>query len=386
LKKKVLIFGPIGDFGGRDVEVNIIVKSLMQQYDVKVFSISYISGRSFALEDTTVAFSSLEMELYAQNSLMRFFSFVKYIHNRKAQNIYAYVKNRFSRMFFDFRAKSLKILEKEIKNADAIIACVQLSTNYLTEVLTFEQDHNVPFLLRTTGTIRQVKDSDHDFIRKITYFIHHSEANAANLNVQLKMPYTVIDQCALTEKSLLALKIKPTRPLTFGFIGRLSIEKGILPLVDSFLTFPNVKLIIAGDGPLRDELLSRISSNKNISYIGHIANKEISGFFKEIDCLIIPSHEESGPLVGLEAMAAGKLIVSTRVGAMSERLKDTGNDFWFDIDNPLTLPEALINIQELSDEKAIQISESLRRKYLEDYQVRSINEKYLDVLTKFIGT
>ena len=34
MNKKVLIFGPIGDFGGRDVEVNIIAKSLNEKYNV----------------------------------------------------------------------------------------------------------------------------------------------------------------------------------------------------------------------------------------------------------------------------------------------------------------------------------------------------------------
>ena len=36
-------------------------------------------------------------------------------------------------------------------------------------------------------------------------------------------------------------------------------------------------------------------------------------------------------MVGLEAMAAGKIIISTDVGAMKDRLLGTKNDFWFDL-------------------------------------------------------
>jgi len=65
LNKKVLIFGPIGDFGGRDVEVNIIAKSLNGKYNISLLSSIYISDKSYALADLAIQnFTSFQIQAF----------------------------------------------------------------------------------------------------------------------------------------------------------------------------------------------------------------------------------------------------------------------------------------------------------------------------------
>ena len=217
------------------------------------------------------------------------------------------------------------------------------------------------------GTIYPFEKSNFEFLNKVTKFIHHSEKNASNLNAIYNLPYAIIDQCAIEDSKLLPLSIAKTKPLRFGFLGRLSIEKGIIELVDFFSNQSEYQLIVAGNGPL----LNQIIDNKNIEYIGQIEPQRLNVFFEKIDVLIISSHEESGPLVGLEAMAAGKIIVSTNVGAMKDRLLDTNNNFWFELNNISELKNIFEKLNTLELET---IANSNREKYLKEYQFKAIQE------------
>lgn len=121
--------------------------------------------------------------------------------------------------------------------------------------------------------------------------------------------------------------------------------------------------------------MKTIEKNTNCEYLGRFSSEEIDLFFNQIDVLVIPSLEESGPLVGLEAMASGKLILSTDVGAMKERFEGL-NGYWFDINNIKSLEMSLNSIQLLSKDDLEKQMYANRQRYLIEYQENKIKEKY----------
>lgn len=383
MKKKILFFGPIGDFGGRDIEVNIIAKAISDEYQAEVFSTIYISEHSYAIQDLDIKFNSFEKALYKSNWVLRILSQLICLKNKKCKLPHAYIKNDISSLFFDFEKARKKILIDVLNDVDAVIACVQPTSAYLENVIEICHRQNKPIFVRTTGTIRQMDVNLFQFLKKVTCFIHHSESNAYNLNKQLMLPYVVIDQCAQSEQKLLSLPINESHNIC-GYLGRLSSEKGILELIQFFNNADGGKLLIAGDGPLRNEVQSAIIHNKTIEYLGQNNPNELDAFFQKVDILIIPSFEESGPLVGLEAMASGRIILSTNVGAMKERLMDTGNNFWFENNDQQTFLDNLEKIKNLTNEEFVTIAGRNRQKYLDEYQFTSIKNKYLDCLKKHL--
>lgn len=225
MKKKILLFGPIGDFGGRDIEVNIIAKTISDQYQTAVFSSIYITENSYAIQGLKeVNFNSFEKEIYKSNWFLRVLAQVFYWKNKKKKLPYAYLKNDISNSFFDFEKAQKKILFNELKNTDAVIACVQPTSSYLKEAVEICHKLNKPFFIRTTGTIRKFDISAFQFLKNVTCFIHHSKSNANNLNKQLPLPFVIIDQCAQFESKLLALPISKNQNI-YGYLGRLSSEK-----------------------------------------------------------------------------------------------------------------------------------------------------------------
>ncbi|GAA4772122.1 MULTISPECIES: glycosyltransferase family 4 protein [Flavobacterium] len=381
MKKKILIAGPIGDFGGRELEVNIIANALKSDFDVSVLSTGYMTGHSFALKNlNSIKWESVPKKIISKNFLLFFLSFFTKIVNRGKLKNYAYLKNSISKKLFDLDKLYQNEIEKQIKESDLVLLCVQLTSKFLPEIVSFCERRNIPCLVRTTGTIREVSILDLSFLKKVSMFIHHSEKNAYNLNKQINLPYIIIDQCALNEDKFLASEIKLNKDLRFGYLGRLTSEKGILPTAE-FFSKTNLPFVIAGDGNQKKELLEIIADKSNCKFMGSLINENLNLFFNEIDVLVIPSYEESGPLVGLEAMAAGKIIISTKVGAMEERLNKL-HCFWFQIEDLSTLELAIRQVLSLNESERLMISKHNRERYLDYYSIASITEKYLESLNK----
>ena len=373
--RKILIAGPFGDYGGRDVEANIIARSLEYDFEVAILSTSYMTKNSFALLGLkNTPWKSIPKELYEKYFILRCLSWLSKKINKGSNESYGYLLNSFSKKVVEIDKLYLKELKKEVGQTDIVILCVQLTTKFLKEIVLYCHEKNIPCIIRTTGTIREVKAEDFDFLRKVSLFIHHSEANANNLNKQLQLPYTVIDQCALSEKVLFKNKRLLKKPYRFGYLGRLSEEKGIVP-ISRYFSNTDFPFLIAGDGYQKKEVLDCINEKSNCKYIGLVSNDQIDLFFKQIDVLIIPSFEESGPLVGLEAMAAGKLIVSTKVGAMQERLKGI-KSFWFTIENVSSLETCIEAINSLTENEFRQISLQIQERYKSKYSTEAIASNY----------
>lgn len=111
-------------------------------------------------------------------------------------------------------------------------------------------------------------------------------------------------------------KIPPL--FTCVFAGRLSPEKNPLFLVElanSLLQEYNFIIRVAGEGPLKQELIRCISEYNLSDYFvvhGHVDN--IPRLLAESHCLLMPSLWEGMPLVLLEAAAAGIPVIATPVG------------------------------------------------------------------------
>ena len=86
-----------------------------------------------------------------------------------------------------------------------------------------------------------------------------------------------------------------------GFIGRLDTPKGVHVLIDAIgkLKNKNIRLIIAGDGPLKLRLLDRAQELRSVSFIGRISDTR--EFFNTIDLLVVPSIREPFGNVCIEA-------------------------------------------------------------------------------------
>jgi glycosyltransferase involved in cell wall biosynthesis len=118
------------------------------------------------------------------------------------------------------------------------------------------------------------------------------------------------------------------------FVGNLIEAKGPHVLLDAFNLLKrkkNLRLIFVGGGPLLEELkkkASKLKLNEHIVFTGWIPNRDVAAMYNLSDVVVIPSlFPETFSLVFLEAFSAGKLVIASDIGALSENIIDGKNGF-----------------------------------------------------------
>jgi glycosyltransferase involved in cell wall biosynthesis len=139
--------------------------------------------------------------------------------------------------------------------------------------------------------------------------------------------------------------------LLIGTAGRLKPVKAY----DLFLKaakviadrFANARFLIAGDGPLRQELA------RQAGYLGLTDKVIFTGFRDDIqtilaslDLFVMSSHHEGIPVVLLEAMALSKPVVVTAVGGMVEVVEDNVSGLLVKAGDPQELAHTCIRLLE----------------------------------------
>ena len=137
--------------------------------------------------------------------------------------------------------------------------------------------------------------------------------------------------------------------INFLFMGHIYKEKGIFDLVKLFKDNYSIykekfKLIIAGGLYQTNELIRFINDNKLndiIIYEGWASGEKKEVLFKKANIFILPSYNEALPMSILEAMSYSLPIISTKVGAIPEIVKDRINGFLFEAKNNIALKEII---------------------------------------------
>jgi glycosyltransferase involved in cell wall biosynthesis len=105
----------------------------------------------------------------------------------------------------------------------------------------------------------------------------------------------------------------------FLFVGRLSPEKGVSILADALALLSASKLRVAGDGP--DSII--FNGMPGVVLLGGVSSEAVQREMCEAAVLIVPSiwHETFG-LVVAEAYAVGLPVIASRIGALTEIVRD----------------------------------------------------------------
>jgi 1,2-diacylglycerol 3-alpha-glucosyltransferase len=124
----------------------------------------------------------------------------------------------------------------------------------------------------------------------------------------------------------------------FLFAGRLAPEKNVAGLLRSFVEYcatgGSWSLVLAGDGPLRNELREQARSAGvagRVQFVGLKDSHELATLYTFARCFVLASVLEPWGLVVNEAMASGlPVIVSNRCGCADDLVEHGANGFIFD--------------------------------------------------------
>ncbi len=132
-----------------------------------------------------------------------------------------------------------------------------------------------------------------------------------------------------------ALGLDPGR-CTFAVLARLSHEKGVDRVLRA-LTEVDADLVIAGEGPLREELedlAAELGVAGRVTFLGHV--DDVGPVIAASNAVVLASTvPETGPLALKEAMGAGKPVIASRVGGIPEIVTDRVDGLLVDDDEGL---------------------------------------------------
>lgn len=174
----------------------------------------------------------------------------------------------------------------------------------------------------------------------------------------------------------------------FLSICYLKKNKGIDVLINAFSTYfkgKKVKLIIAGDGPEKENLENlseRLEISEQIEFSGALGRNEVYEHINNCNSFILPSKFETFGVVLIEALANGKPIISTRNGGANDIITKE-NGILVDIDNVDQLGNAMIDlILNYDNYNQNHIRKRCIQKYSKKVVIRELESIYNEVIGK----
>jgi glycosyltransferase involved in cell wall biosynthesis len=136
------------------------------------------------------------------------------------------------------------------------------------------------------------------------------------------------------------------------YAGRFVEEKGIRTLLQAWrIVGDRVALGVAGDGPLKDLVLTAADENPAITYLGWLSREAVGDLLSQSGLLIFPSQwYEAQPLIILRALAAGRPVLCSDLENISKPVLAAGAGAAFPTGDPAALARRVLELAERPDE------------------------------------
>ena len=175
-----------------------------------------------------------------------------------------------------------------------------------------------------------------------------------------------------------------------GTVARLREEKGVKYLIQSAVkildAFQDAVFLIAGDGPLRNELVDltkKLGLENKVVFAGFC--EDIPSILSIINIFAVPSISEGLGIAVLEAMAMGKPIVATSVGGIIEILRDGETGLLIPPKDPSIMADKIIYlINNKNEARRLGLNAKEESKIHDNIaHVQKLGQKYNDLIKTF---
>lgn len=146
--------------------------------------------------------------------------------------------------------------------------------------------------------------------------------------------------------------ISPIKPITglaledyLLYFGALEEEKGIDILIKA-VAGTNKKVKIAGEGSYKEKLIKLSQENRvEAEFLGKLEGVDLDRLIEQALAVIIPSRwPENMPLAAIEAMSAGKTVIASDIGGLSELIENKKNAYLFPVNDIQKLRDIIMSL------------------------------------------
>lgn len=148
------------------------------------------------------------------------------------------------------------------------------------------------------------------------------------------------------------------------FVGNLIPRKQVDVIISAIHRVrekkPGIRLMIVGDGPLRNDLEKLTASSglaRNITFAGY--QLDAAGYFCDARMVVIASRSEGFPFALVEGMSAGAVPISTPVGTIPDMIVHGKTGLLFEVGDVAGLAENIVRLMDDRD-----LFQSIRREVM----------------------
>lgn len=171
------------------------------------------------------------------------------------------------------------------------------------------------------------------------------------------------------------------------FMGTLGDRKGTPDLIEAFRRVaeknPRAKLLLGGDGDIArfQRLVAEHDLTERVELLGWVGPEAKVQTFLNCEIYTLPSYNEGLPGSVLEAMAAGKPIVTTPVGGIPEAVEEGGNGY---LVNPGDVDQLAARLEQLCSDSTLRnrMGERSRQIIYDKFESHSLVSRLLTIYTE----
>ena len=172
------------------------------------------------------------------------------------------------------------------------------------------------------------------------------------------------------------------------FIARFIPAKGLTDVIRACAILRDegraFELLCLGDGEARaaaEAEAAHLSLQERVRFFGYVPETEAAEFYAGGTMLVFPTyHYEGFPMVIFKSVAAGLPVITTRIRAAADYLREPDNCLWVEPKNPRMLAEKIAHLLDHVDARA-----SMRRHNLElarRFTAASVAPEYLEIYNR----
>jgi len=198
-------------------------------------------------------------------------------------------------------------------------------------------------------------------------FVIYNGVDSSNLKIPDKFYYT-----------------KEKNEIVLGHAGRFVEQKGHKYLIELAKCLKsqhiNFKILLAGTGPLENDIRQLITSEKlndSFVFLGHL--NDMHNFFNSIDFFVFPSLWEGAANTLIEAMAYRKLCFVFNISSMPEMVKDQETGIVTEVGDVENMAKEIIHLTKNPD-KLNKLVDNAFKQVAERFDYKDNLKKYLELL------
>ena len=186
------------------------------------------------------------------------------------------------------------------------------------------------------------------------------------------------------------LDAPPETPLLL-FVARFIPAKGLSDVIRACAVLRDggreFRLLCLGDGEARGEAeaeVARLKLEGRVRFFGYVPEAETREFYAGGTMLLFPTyHYEGFPMVIFKSVAAGLPIITTRIRAAADYLREPDNCLWVEPKNPEMLAAKIISL--LDQPKLREAMSESNRRLATQFSAETVTREYVEAYRQIIN-